>query len=71
MDNLTLAVPFLDLQEISSYTDILIKREKLPEKIKTYTPSLNKTVSSQMCSFVGLGILGCLELSHQQVLVSL
>lgn len=71
MDNLTLAGPFLDLQEISSYTDILIKTEKLPEKINTHTISLDKTVSSQMFCFVGLGILGCLELSHQQVLISL
>lgn len=64
MDNLTLDGPFLDLQEISSYTDILIKREKLPEKIKTHTISLDKTVSSQVFSFFGLSIPGCLELSH-------
>lgn len=57
------AGPFLDLQ-ISSYTDILIKREKLPEKIKAGTISVDKTVSPQTFCFVGLSALCCLGLSH-------
>ena len=60
MDNLTLAGQFLDLQEISSYTDILIKREKLPEKIKTHTISLDKTVFTdvQLCWVGYTGLSG-------------
>lgn len=58
------AGPFLDLQEISSYTDILIKREKLPENIKACTISVDKTVPPQIFCFVGLSVLCCLELSY-------